>query len=396
MDLLSLKLIVLGISGLARLFFGLIPLLLIRTLTKSVSGRVGNKIVKYVISLLMFFGGGVLLATCFLHMMPEVRASFSSAALQTQLPVPELIFIGGFFLVYLLEEAVHGIIHRRRANKAKTKSTVGTKRLQFQSNSKKEFYQGHDQGMRDSYPTEMMGKRVGSGDLGGGLIPRIRSPVSSSDSKLSSSIGENYCYIDPDWWRDTVQVNSQLNLVSASVVSVPNLDDIPCNSNGRAYGIPPGSKDQSPASDWSPVTSSQSEQDEEDDHDHSHIPIETDESVAGAIRNLLIIIAISFHGVFEGLAIGLQGNSKDVWALFLAVSLHECIVVFCIGVELISASTKLIRMITYITVVSLVCPLGIAIGIVISENSVAGTMAQTLLIGSLQASLRHPFPNFFS
>jgi zinc transporter 1/2/3 len=113
---------------------------------------------------------------------------------------------------------------------------------------------------------------------------------------------------------------------------------------------------------------------------------EDDESVSAAIRNLLIVVAISFHGVFEGLAIGLQGTEKDVWALFLAVSLHECTILFCIGVELISAETRVGRMVTYILVVSLVSPLGIAIGIVISENSVGTLVVHALLVGSLQAS----------
>jgi hypothetical protein len=43
-------------------------------------------------------------------------------------------------------------------------------------------------------------------------------------------------------------------------------------------------------------------------------------------------------------------------------------------------------MVTYILVVSLVSPLGIAIGIVISENSVGTLVVHALLVGSLQAS----------
>ncbi len=86
---------------------------------------------------------------------------------------------------------------------------------------------------------------------------------------------------------------------------------------------------------------------------HSHMPVssEIDQSIGAEIRNLLIVVAISFHGVFEGMAIGLQSSSADVWYLFLAMSLHECTILFCIGIELISSNTKFLRIITYILIV---------------------------------------------
>jgi len=255
MELWSLKLVVVGISLATRFFFGLLPLVVLTNFAKNVSGGRGNKTLKYWISVLMFFGGGVLLATSFVHMMPEIREAFASHPSSSVLPITELIFMTGFFLVYLLEEVVHGFIHYRSSQKEK---------------------------------------------------------------EITPSVGL--------------------------------------------------------------------------DHDgHCHLPIgipADQESVAGALRNLLIVVAISFHGIFEGLAIGLQGTAKDVWQLFLAVSLHECTILFCIGVELIASRTALWRMLTYITIVSLVSPLGISIGIGIMGNSTEPTNSpQSLVVASLQVSL---------
>jgi zinc transporter 1/2/3 len=117
-----------------------------------------------------------------------------------------------------------------------------------------------------------------------------------------------------------------------------------------------------------------------------HLPTsEEDESMAGTFRNLILIVAMSFHGVIEGMAIGLQSTEQNVWLFFLAVSLHECTILFCIGVELISSKTKVLRMITYILVVSLVCPIGIAIGIAVSETAFdKGSLERALVVGSLQ------------
>lgn len=58
------------------------------------------------------FGGGVLLATVFLHLLPETRASFDHASAlgympEMQYPYTELSVCLGFFFVYVVEEAVH-------------------------------------------------------------------------------------------------------------------------------------------------------------------------------------------------------------------------------------------------------------------------------------------------
>ena len=35
-----------------------------------------------------------------------------------------------------------------------------------------------------------------------------------------------------------------------------------------------------------------------------------------SLRDFFTVLALSFHAVFEGLAIGLEPDSKDVWLLF--------------------------------------------------------------------------------
>ena len=35
-----------------------------------------------------------------------------------------------------------------------------------------------------------------------------------------------------------------------------------------------------------------------------------------ALRDFFTVLALSFHAVFEGLAVGLETESKDVWLLF--------------------------------------------------------------------------------
>ncbi|CAG7818678.1 unnamed protein product [Allacma fusca] len=389
MELLTLKIIILTLSGIIRLFFGMLPIVVMKCL----SNKFRESKLKTVISILMFFGGGVLLATCFLHMMPEVRESFKTALPQTEFPVAEIIFIGGFFIVYMLEDIIHFVIDRRRGHK-KLKQKKGAGGSDHNSLDEKGFpaningaYQStgditaatketnpfpprrpsnletnNRHPIRSSYPGEII-------PVGGvNVLPRLARPtdynlhVTHNNMKNDPAMpfgAEKFSYVDPDWWRDTVIANSQMNLLSTSSFSVASV------------GQETGGKDVI---------------DSHRPHPHHNGSDDEETSIAGSIRNLLIVIAISFHGIFEGLAIGIQPTAKDLWYLFLAVSLHECTILFCIGVELISSKTRVFRMITYILVVSLVSPIGIAIGIVVSEKSFEDAVVHALVVGSFQAS----------
>lgn len=58
-------------------------------------------------------GGGVLIATTFLHLLPEVREGVEKLQESKDLPdnwnvqIPELVMCVGFFMMYGLEELVH-------------------------------------------------------------------------------------------------------------------------------------------------------------------------------------------------------------------------------------------------------------------------------------------------
>ena len=56
-----------------------------------------------------------------------------------------------------------------------------------------------------------------------------------------------------------------------------------------------------------------------------------------AIRTFFVVAALSFHSVIEGMTIGLEDESTDVWMSFLAVSLHKFVIAFSVGVELLAA-----------------------------------------------------------
>lgn len=46
---------------------------------------------------------------------------------------------------------------------------------------------------------------------------------------------------------------------------------------------------------------------------HFHAPSMDDDSVVSALRGLLIVLALSIHELFEGLAVGLESSAANVW-----------------------------------------------------------------------------------
>lgn len=124
---------------------------------------------------------------------------------------------------------------------------------------------------------------------------------------------------------------------------------------------------------------------------HSHLVVNnfSEDSIVSALRGLLIVLALSIHELFEGLAVGLESSVVNVWYMFGAVSAHKYIISFCIGVELLAANTKRWLSIVYIFTFSFMSALGIGIGILLvggagaAEAGLYSVILQGLACGTL-------------
>jgi zinc transporter 1/2/3 len=56
-----------------------------------------------------------------------------------------------------------------------------------------------------------------------------------------------------------------------------------------------------------------------------------------ALRGFLIVLALSLHEMFEGVALGLFSEQSSVWFLFLAISFHKYVISFCLGMQFVSS-----------------------------------------------------------
>lgn len=120
-------------------------------------------------------------------------------------------------------------------------------------------------------------------------------------------------------------------------------------------------------------------------HHHSHLAVDKDvaDSTLKALRGLLVVLALSIHELFEGLAVGLESSPDSVWYMFGAVSAHKLVIAFCIGVELVTSGMTTKLVILYVFTFAVVSPIGIGVGIIVSTTNHSSTDLVSVILQGL-------------
>ena len=88
-----------------------------------------------------------------------------------------------------------------------------------------------------------------------------------------------------------------------------------------------------------------------------------------SLRGFLVVLALSLHAVFEGMALGLAPDTAAVWFLFFAISSHKYIITFCVGTQLASSGVRPLLTAAYVATLALVSPIGAGIGLGLTESA---------------------------
>lgn len=116
-------------------------------------------------------------------------------------------------------------------------------------------------------------------------------------------------------------------------------------------------------------------------HGHSHFD-PTHLATAGPLRLISLVLALSAHSVFEGLALGLQDKGAKLGGLFLGVAVHESLAAVALGVSVAKASLSMRDAVKLGAAVSAMIPLGVVVGVSIeSAQTLAGGAASVVLQG---------------
>ncbi|GFR79506.1 zinc transporter ZIP3 [Elysia marginata] len=115
-----------------------------------------------------------------------------------------------------------------------------------------------------------------------------------------------------------------------------------------------------------------------------------DDSSTAHFRSIIYIMALSFHGIFEGMALGLQSMKSSVWALCFAIVVHRCVLAFKLGMDLSRGEEKHGTAFLCIGTFTLISILGIIIGVLIcsgaslySDVTVPEAILQSLATGTI-------------
>jgi len=100
-----------------------------------------------------------------------------------------------------------------------------------------------------------------------------------------------------------------------------------------------------------------------DGHGHNHTHMSHSMFQHSTLRSIMLLLALSFHSVFEGIAIGLQNSSANLLSIFIAVITHKAVMAFSLGLNIAQSELSLKSFVISNVIFSLASPIGVGIGI---------------------------------
>ena len=105
------------------------------------------------------------------------------------------------------------------------------------------------------------------------------------------------------------------------------------------------------------------EEHKEDDHEHAH------EHKSSGITPYILLLALGFHGFFEGMALGIQSEINNTLSLFLAIVAHKWAASLTLGISFVKAGVQRNQLIIMVLIFAFIGPVGVAIGLILSETA---------------------------
>ncbi|XP_060536551.1 uncharacterized protein LOC132708310 [Cylas formicarius] len=112
------------------------------------------------------------------------------------------------------------------------------------------------------------------------------------------------------------------------------------------------------------------------DHKVDHTYFKYREQLA---RYVVAIIALTIHWIIEGASLGLRMRRIEIWYLFVAATTHSISILFCIGLEMLLAKTRMWYIVLQIALLAMATPLGILVGIIATIESLGETFEMAVI-----------------
>lgn len=136
----------------------------------------------------------------------------------------------------------------------------------------------------------------------------------------------------------------------------------------------------SPAS--SPAVHGHSHNNHHHDVEHARRHFHVDFNAHSSFRSFILILSLSLHSIFEGIAIGLQSAQSEVLQIAIAILIHKSIIAVSLSLLLMQSNVKIKWFVLSIVMFALMSPIGIGIGIGVMQTQASGSsLVQAVLEG---------------
>ncbi|KAK7087584.1 protein zntC-like [Littorina saxatilis] len=388
---------------------------------------------KLVYELLNSFSGGVFLGTSLLHLLAEGREEYEnykeSVGVESEYPVFEALTAVGLFLVAFVEKIGIIVISRKavkpkhavacgqqagqetqkgaageklgrkqkgersEADKTRKRSSVGgnateiSKREQWMESSKpQENRPGTSSTQRDLSIDDLGQVQMTDSNAILGMTPENK-----NWNALKENVNQNQT---TDGKQDKGRENGGRAITTENRNRNRNAKTVPTGGVLINYGTEQSSTTRLNHVKVPPYARSPTIVANGEAGTNCTVGVNLRESISDATacvtqmpvaRALLLLVALSFHTVFDGLAVGLQSTDFNIWEILLPVCIHKALVAFSLGLKM-AASCPLTsrRPQLFMLLFSFVSPIGVAIGMGVTSGQMHAH-AQLLVSSILQA-----------
>nr|KAG5706585.1 hypothetical protein BaRGS_028756 [Batillaria attramentaria] len=354
MDLLYSKAVSGVVVFLLTLIGGIVPFSLLRPVARHASRRTGSRL-----NLLQSGACGVFIATCLLHLLPEARESLGDA-LESDLPVSEMIVSFGFLLLLVLEQ----LLLASMGQDAPKTAVVG----------------GGGGGGGDLVESQQPNRSRSVAVYRRKSSSKIATKASQQGSKFRSPNDAVTTYLNYGTVDDSVDIGLHPN----GYVGNGN-DDVGCDSNSQSDQeteplLDSEEEEETVITQTGPINREDAtngktrRENEQTQHGDGSVEAgkaggENEVDSTAVLKSFVLMLALSLHTVFDGLVIGLQESERDVWTLLAAIGLHKTLIAVSISLSLLVSHRSHPRAtLVYLFLFSLVAPLGVLIGTVLTET----------------------------
>lgn len=109
--------------------------------------------------------------------------------------------------------------------------------------------------------------------------------------------------------------------------------------------------------------------------------VSSDTAEGGILKSITFAIAMSFHSILEGFALGVQDDTTGIMTLFISLIIHKGIEAFSVGLQVSKSNSKRIFMVTLtILIYALMTPLGSMIGAFIMKANINPTVKDAVIV----------------